>query len=161
MGGWGTAILCVYIWLQRFNVCFFLSCLALERLRAHPNVNCSCGSKNPLEELLSHFSPQSRQLGYENAENVELLRQAGMQTQRGEPRKAAPWQRGRQSRALSLLRRVQHRKMFLECVCDSSSQAHCPGASINTAAAKIPNELKQNKTRIHGNIAIQEHAFPS
>jgi len=67
-------------------------------------------------------------MGYENAENVESFRQAMMPTQRGEPWKAGPWQRGRQRRALSLLRRVQRRKMFLECICDSSSPSHCLGA---------------------------------
>lgn len=55
MGSWGTVVLWFYIWLQRFNVCFFLYCLDSEWLSAHPSINCSCGSKNPPAELLLHF----------------------------------------------------------------------------------------------------------
>lgn len=50
-------------------------------------------AKIPLK-LLPHFSPRSRQLGYGNAENVELFRQTMMQTQSSELRKAVLWQRG-------------------------------------------------------------------
>lgn len=107
-------------------------------------------AKIPLKSRYFTFFP--RQLGYENAENVQSFGQAMMQTRRSEPRKAAPWQRGWQSQALSLLRRVQCRKMFLECICDSLSLALCLGAYINTAAAKIPNKLKQNK-----NVHSWEH----
>lgn len=155
MGGWGM----FHIWLQRFGMSVF-SCDAWPwddwELIQTPTAPVT--GKIPLKSYLP-FLP--------NPDNwiirmQKMWRYLGKWwwKHRGESWQAAPWQRGRQSWALSLLRRVQCRKMFLECICDSSSQAHCPGASINTAVAKIPNELKQNKTCIHGSIATQGQALP-
>lgn len=57
MGSWGTVELWFGIWLQRFNMLFFLVLLDSEWLSAHPSINCSRGSKNPPAELLLHFPP--------------------------------------------------------------------------------------------------------
>lgn len=158
MGSWGPVVLWFNIWLQRFNMYIF-SCTTWT-LNDWELIQASAApvaAKIPLKSC--YFTLFPIQLGYENAENVESFGQAMMQTQRSEPWKAVPWQRGWQSQALSLLRRVQCRKMFLECICESLSLALCLGAYINTATTKIPNKLKQNKTCIHGSIAIQKHRF--
>lgn len=159
MGSWGTAVLWFYIWLQRLNMSVF-SCTAwtLNDWELIQASTAPAAAKIPLKSCYFTFFP--RQLCYENAENVESFGQAMMQTERSEPQKAALWQRGWQSQALSLLRRVQCRKMFLECICDSLSLAHCLGAWINTAAAKIPNKLKQNKTSFMGALPFKSTHFP-
>lgn len=114
----------IYIWLQRFNMSVF-SCTAwtLNDWELIQASTAPVAAKIPLK--CCHFTFFPIQLCYENAENVESFGQAMMQTQRSEAWKAAPWPREWQSQALSLLRWVQCRKMFLECICESLSLALC------------------------------------
>lgn len=160
MGSWGTVELWFGIWLQRFNMLFFLVLLDSEWLSAHPSINCSRGSKNPPAVLLLHFPPPYNW----------VMRMQKMWSHLGKQwckhKEVSPG-RQRCGRGDDKARHCHCWDGFRAEKCFWNAYVNpCPWLfgwelNINTAAAKIPNKLKQNKTRIHGRIAIQEHTFPS
>lgn len=133
-------------------------CFDSEWLRARLSISCSC-TKIPLKNC--YFTLFPIQLDYENAENVESFGQAMMRTQRSEPWKAAPWQRGWQSQALSLLRWVQCRKMFLECLCESLSLALCLGVFTSILLQqRFPISWNKIKCTFMGALPFKSTDFP-
>lgn len=128
----------------------------IEWLRAYPDINCSCGSTNPLAELLSPIAPKSRQqLAYENAKNAEAFRQL-LRKQSSEPRTA---KRGRRSRALSLLWGVQHRKMFLDWVCDQSPGTW-PSSWDQYRCSQGSQRAEAQQNTLTGALPLESTHFP-